>query len=286
MRRQLIRGAGGQRLDQVVGRGGAGHLPLLAETVDGAEHFRRGQAALGQRQRPVVLAANQHGHQVLAAPRAQRGAAEQAERHVGAQIGGQAEQFVVGQRQLEELARRQQRGRRVRRSPGHATGDGDGLVDVDRRHPRHLRLRGFDGGDDRPPRQIRFIGGHVLRRVPRHRQPRHVSRGVTPEHLRQSDGGRQRQRLEDRDQLMETVRAHIAAAEVQVDLGMRGRGHGQRRPAVRRRRDGARRGRRLRGVGRVHAVRVYPRATPPLPSRSRHRTAAPGSRSTSWRSGR
>ena len=69
------------------------------------------------------------GHQ-LAAAGAERGAAEQRERHVAAELGGQLEQLGVGGAQVPQPVAGDQRRGGVGAAAGQPAGDRDALVDV------------------------------------------------------------------------------------------------------------------------------------------------------------
>ena len=76
--------------------------------------------------------AGEDRRELLPAARAHRVAAGEDEGDVAAQAGGELGELVAVEAEAPELVARDEGGRRVGRAAGHATGDGDVLVDADR----------------------------------------------------------------------------------------------------------------------------------------------------------
>ena len=122
---------------------GAPAAPGVAQPVQLAVDRRGGQAAVGDRDHPVPGGgAGQHRADRLAAAGAQRGAAVDQERHVGAEVGGDPGQLVAGQPGAPERVAGDQGGGGVGAAAGQPAGERDLLAQVQpgvRRAPRRSR---------------------------------------------------------------------------------------------------------------------------------------------------
>ena len=154
------------------------------------------EGALGERRRELVAAAG-----------ADRGAAGEGERHVGAELAGQVEHLVARQLGAPQGVAGEQRGRGIRRSAAHPAGDRHVLLDLDvgaARVPgaRRQQAGGLDGDVGRrrsAPGESSTVPRHLHREVVGLRRPAPLRRARRP-------GRRSRRRGSRRRRAMPTLR--------------------------------------------------------------------------------
>ncbi len=162
----------------------------------------------------MVSAGDGQRLQDLAPAAAQGDAADQGERHVRAEFGGELQQHLGGRAQLPQGVAGDQRGRAVRAAAGHAAGHRDGLGDV---QVDVGRGEAVVGGE-----QSGGAGGEVAV-VQRHGVG--VRPGAAEGDARTGFAGRrghlvaEGDREEDVGQVVEAVGAQSADPELDVDLG-------------------------------------------------------------------
>ena len=133
------RGAEGARVTGAQGghqlrswaRAGRAAARVAAQPVALGIHGGGREAALAEREHPVVAAPGQHRREHLAATGAHRGAATEQEGHVAAELGGDLLELLGRQAEAPQLVARDEGRGGVGRATGHATGDRDVLADGD-----------------------------------------------------------------------------------------------------------------------------------------------------------
>ena len=101
------------------------------QPVELAVHRGRREADVARHDHPPVRPAVGNRRDQLAAPDALRAAADQGERHVAAELGGDREQVVVGGAQVPQPVERDQGRGGVGAAAGQSAGDRDALADLD-----------------------------------------------------------------------------------------------------------------------------------------------------------
>ena len=163
----------------------------------------------------MEVAAGQRRGQDLAAPGADRRAAEQRERHVGAELGAERLQLLAAEPGAPQQVAGDERRRRVGRAAGQPAGHRDPLAHV---QPDVRRDPGPDGQQQRRPHrevgpvQRDLVDGHLAVALDRDLHAAAVG-GRRGQLVVQADG------VEDGGQLVVAVRAGRPDRELQVDLG-------------------------------------------------------------------
>src|SRR5690606_3831887 len=135
----------------------------------------------------------------------------QAERHVAAQVGADAEEFLPRGAGAPQRVAGQQRARAVRAAARHAAGDGDVLGDVQVHVGRAAVALGE--GDGGPGGEVGAVQGDLAGVRARARHPGAAGRRGGGDLVVQADGE------EDVGQVVEAVGAGGADRELDVDLG-------------------------------------------------------------------
>ena len=200
------------------------------------------EPVVGERDHPVVLAARQRRGEPLAAAGADRRAAEQRERDVGAELRGQQVQIVAGEAGPPQRVAGDQRGRGVRGPAGHAAGHRDPLAQVqvdavvDPDPLGDAGRRRAAPGSCRPAARARPACPSTVSVI--------SSAGSASTSSKSADG------VEHRGELVVAVGTRRAHPQLEVDLRGRADGHATRSPhrahPKGEPRDAARRGRRAR----------------------------------------
>ena len=199
-------------------------LRMRAQLVETSVDGRGGQAVVAERQHPVVGPPGQGRGDLLTPAATDRGAAEQGERHVAAQLGRERAHRLRRDVDVPQHRAGQQRGSAVGRTAGQSPGHRDGLLDRQADAERVVRSVGAGQQLGRPDRQVGLVLRHQLRplagdadlellRV----RPRRVHLVV------------ERHRLVHRGQRMEAVAPRPSHLQRQVDLGRNAYAHADRR---------------------------------------------------------
>ena len=161
---QLPRVPRTQRVHQVgrdLRRSGAG-VQLVEAPVD----RRGGQPVVGEAEHPVVRAAGQGRHDLLPSPTAHSRPAQQSERHVTAQLGGQRPQVLRGDVEIPQQRAGQQRRGRVGRPAGQPARNGDRLLDLQKHPEGVVRAVGLGQQPGRPDSEVRVVQRHQVGTLP------------------------------------------------------------------------------------------------------------------------